>query len=158
MKKIFLVLLVFAVLFCSAAYSQFTFSKTNEEVKVKGQYAFSISSTGYATEIMINNKAGDILLTFVPFKIQNGWQTEATDTKNGSSFYRSGTSYTYFYEVSDGSGEFCDVPVKNLYNMRNAAKFVINFGLIKNEQVDKSAFQKFCIMHGKVKENLKYFK
>ncbi len=158
MKKHILFLLLFS--FSTYMFSQVRVTVLGSEVYVKKQHVFNVVATGYSStcEYVVINTQGNPLLAFVPFKIQDGWRSESSDTQNGGYHSKSGTSYTYFFRVSSTSGDFCDIPANGLSSIRTVAKYVLSFGLIKTDALDAMSFQQFCAMHGKVYENLKYFK
>jgi hypothetical protein len=157
MKKGIQLLVFFMSVTCGMGFSQMMFPRLGEEIKVKNQYQFNVVNNGWQSEITIINKSGSVMLTFIPFKIQDGWASYSNTDKSGS-IARSGTTYSYFYRVAEPSGTWCDVPIKGLLNTRNVARYVLTFGLVKNETLDRTAFDQFCAMHGKVHDNLKYFK
>ena len=129
MKKSILAVCIFTLLVSTNIFSQISINIVGEEVFVKKQYVFNIVSMGYGTEVVVINKSGVVLLCFIPFKIQNGWHSITSNTYSG---YRStsGTSYTNFYRVADTSGDYCDIPIGKLLNVRNMAKYVIAFALV----------------------------
>jgi hypothetical protein len=161
MKKYLLLVIFFSLVLTNEVFSQVRVSSNGSPVYFKNTPVFNIVSTDYGginTEYVITSLSGTPLLAFIPFKIQNGWAAESYDSKYGSSQSSSGTSYTYFYRVAATSGEFCDIPSQGLRGTRGIAYLIIGFGLIKDNALDLTVFQQFCAMHGKVHEQLKYFK
>lgn len=156
-KKLFLFLFL---ALGAQAFSQVRMSSIGEPIYVKDLHVFSIVATDYSsytTEYIVVSTTGIPLLTFVPFKIQDGWSTQEYNSKY-SSDYKSGTAHTLFFRVASLKAEFCDVPAKGLPTTRSIARLITGFGLIKNGELDETLFQQFCQIHGKVNENLKYFK
>jgi len=156
-KRLFILLLMLGGLQLSA---QVRISSIGDPIYIKNQHVFSIVSTDYSsytTEYIIVNITGNPLLAFVPFKIQDGWSTQSYDSQYSSN-YKSGTSHSLFFRVASLKGDYCDVPAKGLPSTRAIARLVTGFGLIKNGELDETVFEQFCLIHGKVNDNLKYFK
>jgi hypothetical protein len=161
MNKFKLLVVLLSISTAIPAFSQIRVSSNGSPVYIKNVPIFNIVSSDYGgtnTEYVITSLTGIPLLAFIPFKIQNGWAAESYDSKYGSRQSSSGTSYTYFYRVAATTGEFCDVPSQGIRGIRGIAYLIIGYGLIKDNALDITLFQQFCIMHGKVHEHLKYFK
>lgn len=157
MKKILCTIPALLLLLSAAVAQKVSLSMVGENVFVKDVHVFDVSMNTYGAEAVVRTNSGDAVLTFVPFKVPDGWSSTTSNDRRGDYYQRSGTSYTYFYRVADGSGTFCDVPAKGLRNSRDIAKFVLAFNLIKNESLDSDAFQRCVLMHGKVHRELKNF-
>jgi hypothetical protein len=158
MKKIIILLTFF--FFSTQVFSQVRMGQMGDAVFYKNQHIFTVVATdysGFTSEYIITNTQGVPLLAFVPFKIQDGWKSESYKS-DYSSQSKSGTSYTYFFRVASLSGESCDIPARAISGSRGISKLIIGFGLIKSDALDETVFAQFCAMHGKVYDNLKYFK
>jgi hypothetical protein len=147
MKKIYLSIISFLLLSLTA-YSQTKIKVKDDQVFVNNEYSFDVIMHGFAQEIIVKSKSGDILLNFLQFKTASGYKSTTGYDSRGNFSSSSGTTYTLYYRVVDLEGHACEVGYYGLQNKRNVAKYLLDNNLVKDGQLDKDSFIRFCQVHG----------
>lgn len=142
-------LFVFFVLISSFVAAQSNIKVRGNGIYIGKSYQFDIVTTGVITidEATVKNKNGDPVLTFVLNRKPTGYSNNSYYNGNGFNS-NSGVSYTYYYHVADGTGNFCEVPASGLMGVKGLGTYIINNNLMQNGEFSADTFLKFCNMHG----------
>jgi hypothetical protein len=147
MNKLFIISAVF-LMFHSNIYAQTKITVKEDQIFINKLYSFDIIMRGFAQEIIVKSKSGDILLNFMQFKTASGYRSTTGYDSRGNFSTSSGTTYTFYYRVVDLDGNACEVGYYGLQNRRNVAKYLLDNNLVKDGQLDKESFIRFCQLHG----------
>jgi len=148
MKKVF-----FALVFTftsSILFAQIKVQVKGDQVFVNKVHQFDIYTTGSLMmgEAIVKDKSGNILLSFISNRRPDGYSSSTSYDSKGRMNSSSGTTYLYYYRITDTNGNFCEIKSYGLQNKRNIATYLINNNLIVDGVFNLENYIRFCQTHG----------